>query len=168
MFDNLPFLFPLLFVVAIGEWVLSLTWTPFYFRTGIPLFTASIVAYPPSEFSSHISEIEHKLQNTSWWRPAVVLKQLDTNEYAFRHHWWRSRNPLTGLIRVDELAGKVTITGYAYWSFLILPIFFLFIISQEILIFIVVFIFVIGINIAVQRSHYAKIAQIIEEVVSKG
>ena len=77
------------------------------------------------------------------------------------------QRPFTA-IRIDDLAGNITLTGHAYWSLIFSFIVFLFLLFEFESTFIGVLIFVVGISLVIQRSHYAKLAQIIEEVVAKG
>ena len=166
MFDTF-FLIPVLvLIVAVGEMIMSLAWTPSYYHFGIPLFSTTIRISNELDFASYIPELEQKLKR-SWWRPDIVLKQLAPDEFAFRHKW-SSRNPVCGLIRIDTLTGKLSLTGHLYWSLLvILVVISIIAFTEGFLAFAIpIFLLVGGLNFLIQRNSYTQIAKIIETAVA--
>lgn len=150
--------------LAIGEFLVSLLWVPAYFRIGIPLFIKEFRPKDHLEFSLDIPPLEESLR--TFWRPRVVFKELSPGEYAFRHHY-ASRNPLLGHIKFDPLRGVVVLKGYAYWTFLLLPLpVFLLVSSLEgVPLFIFpVFLLIVALNVLFQRRTYQRIADVVQQM----
>ena len=109
-------LFIILFFVAIAELILSGRWVPFYFRTGIPLFWRSFpFLEQPTISPDTLSEKFH-----SGFADPLLFRVITPSEIAFRERFFSLRlfsyTPVMhGLIRIDQLQHKVTVTGYANW-----------------------------------------------------
>ena len=108
--------------VFITELVLSVLWTPFYFKTGIPLFHKSF-RFDDANDAPGISDTELSHAIKRIFTSPVLFHSLSTNEIAFRESWFGLRlvyypPMMHGLIRVDDLNKQVSVTGYIYWWYL--------------------------------------------------
>lgn len=159
-----PFFF-LLFVVAIGEFILSAFWVPFYFRFGIPLYRQSFrLAETPPDLDLSIPQLEQQLPR-NWWQSGVVFRRLGPYELAFRQKF-NSRNPLHGRLQFDPLNQELSITGYFYWTLFLFPLFILTLAFVELffLFFLVFMILIVLINVAQLRANYGRIGQAVQNI----
>jgi hypothetical protein len=167
MDDIFSFSFPviIIFIVAasFGEMAVSGMWLPAYYRYGIPLFRKEYPLTTMPNLAAKIPELEQKLKRSAW-RPAVVFRELDKNEIAFRNSFG-SKNPLSGLVRLEPSQGRMRISGHLHWTFFLTPLlFFVIFLSSGIPILFLVFLLVIFMmTFAVQRYNYAKIAEVVAE-----
>ncbi|MCL4266365.1 MAG: hypothetical protein KJ069_24385 [Anaerolineae bacterium] len=164
-----PVFFFLLFIIAIGEFILSAFWVPFYFRFGLPLYRRNFQLPPtPTDLGQHIPTLESQLPR-SWWQGAVVFRALGPHELAFRQHMIKnSRNALHGRVLFDPLSNQLSITGYFYWTLLFFPLAFLAMGFFELffLPFIAFFVFILLINITQQRRSYQRVATAVQNTLS--
>jgi hypothetical protein len=165
LFFAVLFLFVL---ISLGEVICYLLWLPFYFRTGIPVFSAEIPLPNAFQLTLDIPQLEQKLKG--FWGPRVVFKQLQPNEYAFRQSF-TTRNPAVGLITFDTLRSTIIIKGYVYWSLLFFPVV-IFVLALSVpmgdffWLILPFFVLIVLINLAIQRSTYRKIATAVQEITS--
>lgn len=164
-----PIFFFLLFIIAIGEFVLSAFWVPIYFRFGLPLYRRNFQLPPtPTDLGQYIVTLESQLTR-SWWQGAVVFRALGPHELAFRQHMVKnSRNALHGRVLFDPLSNQLSITGYFYWTLLFFPLAFLAMGFFDLffLPFIAFFVFILLINIAQQRRSYQRVATAVQNTLS--
>jgi len=116
-----PFLVVPLVLLMILELIFSMAWVPFYFRSGIPLISKSYRTPLDFELSPHKSTLENALKR-GWFRPQIVFKQFSKDEFGFRNTF-SSRSQVIGMIRVEPSNGRLTITGYLSWAFVVLILF---------------------------------------------
>lgn len=163
-----PFFFLLFFVLAIGEYILSAFWVPFYFQFGIPLYRQSYrLPDMPPDLGSHIPTLEAQL-TSSWGRGAIVFRALGSHELAFRQNLIKnSRNAVHGRVLVDSLHQQVTITGYFYWTLLLFPLLFLTagFMDFTVLPFFAFLLLIILISIIQQRKSYGRVATAIQKTL---
>ncbi len=157
--------FILFFGLTITELICYWLWVPFYFRIGIPIFSQEIQPLNLFQLNLDIPQLEKQLGG--FWGKRVVFKEVQPNEYLFRHNF-TSRNPIIGQITFDTIRGVVVVKGNLYWSLLFLPLLILFFIPYGApLIVLFIFAFIILVNLAIQRNTYQKVAQAIQEAVGK-
>ncbi|HRQ41682.1 MAG TPA: hypothetical protein PLD25_27495 [Chloroflexota bacterium] len=166
-FFSLLFFF-LLFIIAIGEFILSAFWVPFYFRFGIPLYRQSFqLPHAPADLGQYINNLESQLPR-AWWQAAVVFRALGPHELAFRQHMMKnSRNALHGRVLFDPLSNQLSITGYFYWTLLFLPLSFLAMGFFELLFLpsIAFLVLILLFNIAQQRRSYQRVATAVQQTL---
>ena len=119
--DLFPFFMIPLLLIIILELIFSLAWVPFYFRNGIPLVRKSYRIPLMFELSPHVGALEKALKR-SFFRPEVKIKSFSSSEFGFRNAF-TSRSQVNGLIRVEQNNGRLTITGYLSWAFIMLILF---------------------------------------------
>lgn len=100
---------------SIAELILSLRWSPAYFRNAIPLYRKrlpGLSGLPPGIEERLETFFEHR--NTRW---RLLFRRLSAEEIAFRNgfSFWRSSAPMYGLIRRVPEEGVVYVTGYLHW-----------------------------------------------------
>lgn len=79
-------LFFIVFFVAIVEMILSVTWSAFYFRTGVPIFVYE-KARTSYDIPTDIAEIvENSIPRTAIM--PIRVRKLASNEYAVRESFW--------------------------------------------------------------------------------
>ncbi len=162
------FFFIALFLLAIGETLLSLFWAPVYFRHGIPLLRRAYTVPGSLDLVAQIPRLEQNLRRT-WWRPGVVFRALSPTEIAFRQAFG-TRNPLQGIIRVEPARNLITVSGHLYNLYLFLPVVLIvFVMGNVTSLFSVlpfaIFALALVFGLAMQYRHYAQIAQIIQDTL---
>ncbi len=158
-----PWFTGVLVIISIGEMMISGFWLPIYYQYGVPLFRKEYSLMTMPDLAAKIPELEQKLKR-SFWRPSVVFRVLNKNEIAFRNNFG-SKNPLSGLIRLDPNQGRMYVTGHLYWTLLLFPFMFVLIsISSPMpmpIFFLLFLLIIFAINFGMQRYHYKQIAMII-------
>ena len=153
-------------VVALGEQILMMTWTSFYFRYSIRLFKKSYHIPKSLNITERIPELETKLQRTRF-RSAIVFKELAPDEIGYRHQL-SSRNPLSGLMLVDQVRGQLTIRGNLYWTYFLLLINVVFLLTIGDTFFALIFLTMTMIASGLQYYNHTQIAHIISETLGTG
>ncbi len=164
-------LFVFIMLITVGEFFLSMSWRPFFFRVGIPLFRkefSTVGMLQPME--RYIGELEAQLPR-SWWQPAVVFKAISPSELAFRQKFGQ-RNPVRGLLLYEPTRQRLSLTGYMPWATLISPFAFIVILlwAPFAAVFLFLFVFIIGVSFAIlmSRMHYGRIEQAISSTFQDG
>lgn len=120
--DDLLILLPLLlFALLFIEIIVSSCWVPVYFKTGIPLFTKSFqFTKGPSLSADDFSKTFNRTIV-----PPVIFRKFSNSEIGFREKAFCFRPiiyapVMRGLIRIDNIQRKTTITGYVNWFYVCL------------------------------------------------
>ncbi len=172
MSNTLAYLFVLLAIGIIFDFILWIFWVPFYFRFGLPLY---IFRFPLSrrhlfwEFSQSLGT---KSIPGSFY-PTTIFKKISETELAFKNKPLEFKislqlnMPYYGIVKLDPHSGMVTIKGYISWLTLFLMIWaFLFQksfadqldfinSSYDVFMLVLVFGFIIGMQVFVLR-HLGK------------
>mgnify|MGYP006921588347 CR=1 FL=1 len=167
MFETISplFLIGFIMLLTVGEFFLSASWMPFFFRFGIPLMRKEFqMLTAVSSLEEYIGPLESQLPR-SWQQPAIAFKALGSDELAFRQKFGQ-RNPAHGHVVYDRMRQKLLFTGYLPWSTLITPFIFVFILLwapfEAVFLFLFVFMAILGFGILMAYRNYGRIAQVIE------
>ncbi len=175
--DWLVFIFPLIILFGILESVLTLLWTPFYMRIGIPI---SITRFPILK-REEFEDVSARLLTEGLvgkWYPSLAFKQISDRELAFKNKLFefkiglRSRSPVRGIIILDP-SYQVVIRGFLPFSTpLVLIIFIAFFVTvvnesfaqfSDRLTILPMFIIIFGASFLIQFAVYRQISQRIKD-----
>ena len=122
-------LFPVIFVIAIAELIVSGTWQKLYFTTGIPVFKKTVRLSESPELSS--DGLNERFSG-GFWGP-LCFKPMSSNQIAFREAFFCFRlmnyTPVMhGLIRYDERMKELQVIGFVNWF---APLFIVLFIAME-------------------------------------
>ena len=169
MFETISpiFLFGFIMLITVGEFFLSASWMPFFFRFGIPLMRKEFrVVTAVSSLEKYIGPLESQLPR-SWQQPSIAFKALGSDELAFRQKFGQ-RNPAHGHLVYDRMRQTLLFTGYLPWSTLITPFVFVFILLwapfEAVFLFLFVFMAILGFGILMARRNYGRIAQVVASI----
>lgn len=172
MYD-VPFFafFALILVFSLGEFLLSTTWTPFFFRMGLPIYRQEFrLLNSLGSLEAHIVDLEGSLPRT-WQRAAIVFKSLSSNELAFRQKFGQRRNATYGLLAYDPGRQLLTFKGYLPFSVLVFPVFFIFFLWMGSFpypaLFLSFLLLMMGLSVVYQRNSYGRIAEAIQYIFQK-
>ena len=151
-------------LIGVGEFFLSTSWTPFFFRFGIPLYRKE---FPVLGHISGLDEYIHDLESQvprSWQQPAIAFKALSQQELAFRQKFGQ-RNPAHGHLNYDPRRQNLSLTGYLPWSSLLFPVIFLLALMwapfEAIFLFLFVFLALFAFGILMAHRNYGRISKAI-------
>ncbi|MDD2320733.1 MAG: hypothetical protein PHO83_11850 [Geobacteraceae bacterium] len=112
-----------IFALILAEAVLCATWSPLYFRYGIPLYRRTLTVRPGIEYLPTARQFHAALPDSGRSAP-IVVQQIGANSFAFRENLLHFGLSLTtvvrGVINYDAVAGKIDVRGYTNWSTLAL------------------------------------------------
>jgi hypothetical protein len=111
----------LFFAVLLGEAILSWTWSPMYYRFGIPLLRHEAKVFATGGGMPSAEEIAERLHESRY--PPLVFRALDEGTYAFRESTGRaaigrfSYTPVMhGRLELDRECAVAQVVGIANWS----------------------------------------------------
>ena len=128
MNDPLSYLFYLIFVFLIIEFILNSTWNSWYFRQGIPIYRKNYTL--PKDMTILAQRIQSKWIPDGW-KLNLTFKDIAENEVAFREEikffviGFQYAPVMHGLIRRNSKPNGVEIVGYLNWSAIVFAVFFL-------------------------------------------
>ncbi len=102
--------------VAAVEILLWVSWAPFYFRFGIPVFSRTFAFRDTGDVLIHPDELSQSFADKLG--PSLLFHAIGVDAIAFREKllefsFVRYTPVMHGLIRFNEIAGTVTIRGQA-------------------------------------------------------
>jgi hypothetical protein len=117
-----PYLFTLAFVVIVIEIILSASWSPAYFRTGIPVYRQRITDLSGSGQMPSAEKVETFLSTAGGSAPLLV-RRIGENRLAFREklfHFGVCYSPvMRGLVTCKPATGEMEVRGYLNWYILL-------------------------------------------------
>ena len=166
MFETISpfFLIGSFILISAGEFFLSASWMPFFFRFGIPIMHKEFqMLTAVSSLEEYIGVLESQLPR-SWQQPSIAFKALASDELAFRQKFGQ-RNPAHGHLVYDRMRQKVSFTGYLPWTTLVTPFIFVFILLwapiEAIFFSLFVFMAILGFGTLNAYRNYGRIAQVV-------
>jgi hypothetical protein len=162
-------------IVVIAELIMSGSWYPFYFRTGIPLFRRSFhFLEQPTISPETLSEKFHSSFADPLLFHAIGPREIGFREKFFSFRLFNYTPVMHGLILIGQLQHKVTVTGYANWfviffaaTFIAIHLPFAQLEVHYVPESIVVFIY-LGILYVIQTVRFNKVFKILEQKYRQG
>lgn len=121
IWQMIPYLFTVVFAVAIIEIILSAGWSPIYFTTGIPIYRRLMAARPGATEILSPEQIQSALP-PGGKRSPMLVRGVGKSRLAFRErifHFGVGYSPvMRGSIKYDPKTGKAEVCGYLNWYIL--------------------------------------------------
>ncbi len=120
-------LFPLVFIVAIIEMILSGFWVRLYFRSGIPIYDRRHSAQPISQPIRDSNIIESLFPESKY--PKLLFRSAGDNFFVFREKaiafsGFTYTPVMHGNLDIDPYRGQVRVIGRLNWFTLVFSILF--------------------------------------------
>lgn len=115
----LEWLFPLTFLAAVAELVMSIFWVRGYWTFGIPVFTATRKVAFGAHGLPAIADVAPAFSGGIF--PPLAFRAFDEHAIAFRESFQPrfmalNYTPLMrGIVRFNRMNSSVEATGYCYW-----------------------------------------------------
>lgn len=171
MIDYSQYFFIGFFTVALLEMALSYFWTPWYFRTGIPIYRKNYIL--PQRMQLNAQSIKNKWVSDEFaaklifrdtGENEVALRESMKKEFAFRFYY---APIMRGLIRRNPMNNRIEIVGFLNWSVIAIAItlsLLLIVSSLAGVIFNIFFIGVCYICYRIQSQRYEMVGLIFDEI----
>lgn len=160
-------------LAAIAGTIMSVHWSPWYFRHGLPLYRRRLSFH----LGDSLESLEYQLSFTMQGRlgPSMVFKSISQCELAFREKYWEPHivtapDIMHGLIRYLPESQEVVVTGYLNWSWLVFVGFMALFHTPLIIAFIVYLVIFLGLAMGygMQYSRYDLIVDAVSGKEVKG
>ena len=105
-----------LMAAAVLDALLAATWSPAYFRHGLPLFFKRFPARPQWNPAFPAASLDAEFTRPCFY--SLAFRELSPTVYAFRERlfhisWLRYLLVMHGLVEWDFARSRITVTGYA-------------------------------------------------------
>lgn len=123
-----------IFALILFEVVLCALWSPFYFRSGIPVYRRTF-AIGPGTVSVPTARQFHAALPDSGRSAPILVQPIGESSFAFRenmlHFGLSMTSIMRGMINYDLTAGTVEVRGYSNWSTIVLTCYVVFFVMNS-------------------------------------
>ena len=156
--------------IALIELILSAKWVSWYFTFGIPIFRKTARLEQDKRPKLDPMLLQNSFVSDGWQK--LLFHSLDTKTIAIREKlfnfakYWQYTPIMRGVVRFDETASVVTITGYLNWTTVLIIAFFLllpfYIFQDFISMGFVIFLFIVLAYIyKIQAARYTEVLDLV-------